>query len=199
MHSRAISTLPRPLSLSSTLFSSQLCSESQDLRASLVETSQRNLKTDTDFVTDTLKRALLYEGTVFIVIDGLDEVEEIERKRLLYLLRDILKDCQDTRLYISSREEVDIARIISTDATTVSVDRRNVESIQAYVSKRFKDWMEVAEFEAQAKEELKGLLSVLAPHSQGTFGKTLALRLPSNLNYSFPRDVSLCSHRLRQY
>ncbi|KAL1897946.1 hypothetical protein Sste5346_003798 [Sporothrix stenoceras] len=52
------------------------------------------------------------DGPTYIVMDGLDEMDEDERQILLWQLGDLAKHCEDLRLLISSRAEDDISRAL---------------------------------------------------------------------------------------
>ncbi|RYP49270.1 hypothetical protein DL768_004993 [Monosporascus sp. mg162] len=65
----------------------QLASDDDDLRAIVCESIGEDLRSSTEGAVDVFKQLLAYAGLVYIIIDGLDEIEELERGRLLkYLL-----------------------------------------------------------------------------------------------------------------
>ncbi len=181
----------------------QLGSEEADLLAVLADSSTRDLKSNTKVGTDTLMTALKCAGTTFIVIDGLDEVEDFERKQVLYLLVGMLKDCPEVRICISSRIEVDIDKIIGPHANSLRVDSSNTESIQMYVELRFKSWMEDAGFEEQAERNIKGLMSGIVAQAKGKFTVGCLVFIPTLKHLLtpllfFPRHVPLYADGPRQ-
>jgi hypothetical protein len=128
----------------------QLLVENKSLRAVVHDaylSNYRQLTGARDFV-----RALLYNllqdcGLTYIIIDGLDEVDGRDRGYLLKSLLDMLKQCKDVKLLLSSRPERSIARELVRVATSIRVDQVNRLDIATYVREegndlvsRFRDW-----------------------------------------------------------
>jgi hypothetical protein len=121
----------------------QLAARDADLQAMLTDSNKQDLMTNTTATKELLADVLKCAGATFLVIDGLDEVEEFERKQLLTSLIEILKACTDSNLKIciSSRAEDDIVKILEPTAATVRVDKENTTGILTYVNSRFEEWM----------------------------------------------------------
>lgn len=106
-------------------------------------------------------------GPVYIVVDGVDEIDDIERGRLLNRLLDLSKDCEETKILISSRPEEDITRILNSRSAIIRVDNRNAGSIQAFVTRRTQEWFLDRDFLPEARAEIEGLLAPLASNAKG--------------------------------
>jgi hypothetical protein len=183
MHTTALSILL------SILF--QLASFDPEIQHILVESNQRELKNNTTATKDLLKQALSLAGPVFILVDGLDEIYEDERRLLLSHLLEVVDECNETRLCVSSRKEDDIARVMRNAAETIRVDRKNAGSIQSYIRYRFDEWMKITDFLPEAKAEIHGLLSPVAANAKGKPEKRTVLTFSLT---SAPRNVSVCQN-----
>jgi hypothetical protein len=80
----------------------------------MTEFNQRDLKSNTEAVTDLFKTTISTIGPLFVIIDNVDEINEYKRTHLLYILLNILKESSEIKLYFNSRAEGDIDRIIGT-------------------------------------------------------------------------------------
>ncbi|KAF4628634.1 hypothetical protein G7Y89_g9520 [Cudoniella acicularis] len=153
--------------LQSLLF--QISCNEPPIQLLLTEFNQRDLKSNTKAVTDLLKNAISVIGPAFVVVDGVDELDESERTHLLCILLDILKESSEMKLCFSSRAEDDIDRIIGTQAEVIRVDKNNSGSIQSYINHRTKQLIEKHQFSPAAKSEILSLLSPVAANSKGMF------------------------------
>ncbi|KAJ4193958.1 hypothetical protein NW767_010198 [Fusarium falciforme] len=145
----------------------QAAEDDKDFQTLLVESQERELRGNTGYIVGLLKTFLATSGSTFIIIDGLDEMEECERQILLHRLTELSKECKDLRLLISSRSEDDISRRLEDKATTIRVDDRNSGSIQIYVDRRFEDWMASRQFNPATKKELLQFISPLSAKANG--------------------------------
>ncbi|KEY74072.1 hypothetical protein S7711_02661 [Stachybotrys chartarum IBT 7711] len=153
----------------------QLTAKDDDLQEVLCQSSCGNLKNNLGVAAGLLQTILSCAGRIYLIVDGLDEMEEIERRRLLSQIADISKACQETRILISSRAEDDIARILNPVSPAIRVDGRNAGSIQAYINNWAREWFLVCDFLPRDKAEILGLLAPLS-------SKTKACRVSSSLN-----------------
>ncbi|KAF2179185.1 hypothetical protein K469DRAFT_801445 [Zopfia rhizophila CBS 207.26] len=87
----------------------------------------------TDLVRDS--------GPIFVVLDGVDEVEEVERKDLLSTLLRLKESCKNMKLLISSRAETDIAVLLKKRALSLRVDHNNSEDIELYINTQYDSWV----------------------------------------------------------
>ncbi|RYP05157.1 hypothetical protein DL764_004011 [Monosporascus ibericus] len=120
----------------------QLATECKDTRSLLVEAKQRELKSNTRYASDSLKNLLKCTGPTYIIVDGLDEIDHLERRILLQALVECIEECNDLEVLISSRAEDDIAKILEKKAKIIRAHTRNSDSIQDYVEYRSRDWMD---------------------------------------------------------
>lgn len=186
--SHRVSTTARSILLS-LLF--QLALDEQYVRSVLVELDERNLRSSTDYVSEHLTELLDGAGTTYIVIDGLDEVEPVERRILLQQLAKLEK-CPEVKVMVGSRPEDDITRILDSTFTPIRVDKKNSGSIQLYVNQRARDWMASVGFGEEACEQLRHLLAPIAPNANGTSSFSPHYHLLGGLNniLMFTRHVS---------
>ena len=148
----------------------QLVTEEKDLQSvlcSIFQSNRRDLKSSTRFALETILALLKCIGPIYIIINGLDEIGELERQMILLHLLDVLKDCDKVKLLISSRYEDDIIRVLKDDAQTIRVDHQNAGCIQAYITRRTQKWLSNFNFDEQACLEIYGLLFPLAAKAKG--------------------------------
>jgi hypothetical protein len=125
------------------------------------------MKSSTSESEDVLKKLLVYCAPAYIVVDGVDEIEEIERFRLLKHLIALSKECEEVNILISSRPEADIESVLKDEATVLRVDKKNAGSIQKFVNRWCQDWFNERHFMADVRAEIEGLLAPLASNSEG--------------------------------
>ncbi|KAF2239008.1 hypothetical protein EV356DRAFT_504364 [Viridothelium virens] len=147
----------------------QLASNHEDLQAVLTQSSHEDLKYNIDSATRLLTTLAACAGPVYFIIDGLDEVEELERGRFLKRLLGALESCKDAKILVSSRPEADLEKILEETATRLRVDHRNAQGIKAYVDKHTKKWFRDREFLPEAEMEIKNLLAPLPATAKGMF------------------------------
>ena len=168
--------------LHSLLF--QLARDDSALQDVLCEVSRETLSSDPTAATDILIKLLACSGRVHIIIDGLDEIDEIERVRLLQEMLRVSNSCEETRILISSRAEHDLETLLKPVSTEIRVDTRNTDSIQTYVSNRYCDWIQNRHFSPEDKKEIMTLLFPIAGRAKGNLysGRpvvgTVPFRLP---------------------
>lgn len=151
----------------------QLLDDDSTFRPILFEafhSNHRKLKSDPDFVMDLLGKILKGVGPSFIIIDGLDELEEPSWKRLLSDILQLHENCPETKLLISSREERDISIRLREKATLLRVDHRNLEDIDSFVQLECQTLL--LEMAAQGADNLtchkvKEALSTIAENAEG--------------------------------
>ncbi|CAI4215913.1 unnamed protein product [Parascedosporium putredinis] len=124
--------------LHSLLF--QLASYDSELPRALIDTSKHDLKTKPEISAELLSEGLKRVGGAYIVVDGLDEMEEFSRKKLLLHFLQMADACSDLplRLFFSSRAEDDINATLSARASIISAHANNAVAIQCYVNYRIK-------------------------------------------------------------
>jgi hypothetical protein len=101
----------------------------------------RQIMSSFEFTTELFANLVKASGTIFIVIDGVDEMAETQRRILLKALTGQLKVCEDLKLLISSRRERDIELALGNDVPSARVDHKNMEDIEAYIKQQTEDWL----------------------------------------------------------
>ncbi|KAF4151939.1 hypothetical protein CNMCM6069_002829 [Aspergillus lentulus] len=153
--------------LHSLLF--QVASQHEDLQDVLCHSTNEQIKSNITVAVDTLKSILDCAGQVFLIVDGLDEIDEVERRVLLKQLLHLSHECHETRIFISSRREEDIAVILEARSETIRVGGRNEESIQVFVDYQLKQIFQSRRFPPQIQDEIKRSLAPLASKAKGMF------------------------------
>lgn len=151
--------------LHSLLF--QLASQHEDLQDVLCHLTNEQIKSNITVAVDTLKTVLECAGPAFLIIDGLDEIEEIERGVLLKQLLRLSHECHETRIFVSSRREEDITAILEARSEMIRVDGRNEESIQVFVDYQLKQIFQSSRFPPQIQDEIQRSLAPLASKAKG--------------------------------
>ncbi|KAI3319186.1 hypothetical protein HD806DRAFT_295960 [Xylariaceae sp. AK1471] len=164
-HMHSSSTTARSI-LQSLAF--QLASQDKDAQAVLVESKARDISTSTKYVSGLLKTLLTGSGPTYIIVDGLDEMEQKERSILLEQLVG-MDCCPEMRILFSSRPEDDIANILDTKAIEIHVNKRNSGSIETYIKQRARNWFEDGEFDQEAQKQIERLLVPIAARAKGMF------------------------------
>lgn len=147
----------------------QLASNDRNVQDMLTDSNKRDFMSNLVAAKSMLQDVLKCKGPTFVVIDGLDEVDEVERKLIQSSLLDILHACKDTgfRVCISSRAEDDIDRFLAPKAAVIRVDDGNRRGIYTYVNTRYDEWMGNADFLDEGKAEIKALLSSICMKARG--------------------------------
>ena len=82
---------------------------------------------------------------VYIILDGLDECDEIERKQLLRTVRGLLKNCSNLHVLVASRKGVDVRPARGENCETLIVKEKNRTDIEQFVAKEINDlWGEIS-------------------------------------------------------
>ncbi len=163
-HSHSSSTSALSI-LHSLLF--QLLADDDDLQTSFCQSARTNLKNDTGVAAELLKALLNCAGNVYIIIDGVDEIPETERGRLLRQFLDLSTACLEAHILISSRPERDIADRLDPTFGKIRVDKCNSGSIQTFVTTRKSQWFQERGFFEDQKQDIEALLAPLASNARG--------------------------------
>lgn len=145
----------------------QLASDDDDLQAALSHTSRENLKNSITVAVNLLTTLLNCAGPVYIIVDGVDEIDEIERGRLLHQLLDLSKNCEETKILISCRPEADIKTILDSASASIRVDNCNAGSIQAFVNRESHRWFQTRNFLPSERADIERLLAPVAANAKG--------------------------------
>lgn len=145
----------------------QLASNDDDLKAALYQSTRENLKNSITVAVSLLTTLLNSAGPVYIIIDGVDEIDETERGRLLRQFLDLSKNCEETKILISCRPEADIESILGPTSTSIRVDNRNAGSIQAFVNRQSHEWFQARDFFPDDRADIERLLAPVAANAKG--------------------------------
>lgn len=145
----------------------RLVSGNGDLETVVCESCNEECKQSLKGAGDLLVAVLRCAGPTYLIVDGVDEMEETERGRLLAELLRILKLSPETRLFISSRAEADLLSILRNDATVITIEQKNFQCIRRYIRQWAQDWVVEREFWPAEQTEIKLGLEQLALKSQG--------------------------------
>ena len=144
----------------------QLASGSDELPDLLCQASRTDVKDSVSAAIDLFKLLLGCAGRTYVVVDGLDEMNVIERGLLLKQIVSASHACQDLKLLISSRAEDDIAEILR-ETATIRIDKWNTGSIRAFISQRTEEWFVRSRFQVEAQHEIRDLMAPLASKANG--------------------------------
>ena len=106
---------------------------------------------------------------VYIILDGLDECDEIERKQLLKTILGLWQNCSNLHVLVASRKEVDIRRALETHCETLIVEERNRIDIRHFVTREINElWRKIRHIaEPTAREFLKTVRHNIVNQSEG--------------------------------
>ena len=81
-----------------------------------------------------LEKFICSSEPVYIILDGLDECKEVERKQLLRTILHLWKTCSNLHVLIASRKEVDIRQALETGCETLLLEEKNRTDIKRFVT-----------------------------------------------------------------
>lgn len=99
------------------------------------------LKSNLSYLEDLFIELLRDTGHAFIIIDGVDEVNLLQRALLLKSLLKVKESSKNIKLLIISRLETDIAIELEKKAFPIRVDHRNAKDIETYVDHEVDEWL----------------------------------------------------------
>lgn len=130
----------------------------------------RKLKNDEDFVIDLLCKVFKSTGSNFIILDGLDELDDCSWGHLLTSLFKINKSCPETKFLVSSREERGITLRLDKKAIPLRIDHQNSKDIESFVQLECKSLLlEMRDLGADENTclEIKGKMSKISEKAAG--------------------------------
>ncbi|KAF5667794.1 NACHT domain-containing protein [Fusarium heterosporum] len=147
----------------------QLARNSPALQDMVRQISRDTLEHNLAAAVDLFIKLIEGNGHVLIIIDGLDEIGEIERVSLLRQMIKVTDDCNGARLLISSRLEDNIKAILEKRSKAICVDTHNANSIHVYTKRRCQDWLRDRSFNRQDSDEITALIGGVAQKAEGMF------------------------------
>ncbi|KAI8718204.1 NACHT domain-containing protein [Fusarium sp. LHS14.1] len=145
----------------------QLASDSLALQTELRQSNHKNLRNSLEETADLLQSLLECAGETYVVIDGIDEIELVERSRLLKQLIKLGEACQKCRILLSSRSEDDVSTALREKVVDIKVDQRNAGSIKTFVNHQMKTWFDQRCFKAETRHDIEGWAAPLASNAKG--------------------------------
>lgn len=145
----------------------QLTSSDDELQTILCNMSRENFKSNIEVALEIFSTLLVCSGAVFTVIDGVDEMEKIERIRLVTHLINLQAKCEKLRICFSSRSEDDLQVLLKNDAASIRVDNRNADSIQEFVRQWSEKWFLEHRIRPKEENEMRKWLAPLPSKSKG--------------------------------
>lgn len=131
---------------------------------------RRKLLRDQDFVKDILCMVLTSIGPSYIVLDGLDEIEEFCWRDLLAAVFDIKESCAEAKLLISSREAREIDLALKDRVTALRIGKHNHEDIQAFIRCEMEGLLlRFDDADEQVRSRIRVALESIADKSDGAF------------------------------
>ena len=122
----------------------------------------RLLGRDHGSVRDLLCSVLASVGPAFIVLDGLDEIDEVGWKDVLATVLDIKDKCVETKVLVASRDLRGISTTLETHAVaTVLVNKHNGVDIREFVHAKSRDMLLDLERQGASKGDRSGIQTAL--------------------------------------
>jgi hypothetical protein len=128
--------------------------------------NQRKFNEDVDYIKGLLCDVIKDSGSTYIVVDGLDELDEHTRQPLLNTLLGMVDLCGEIRFLLSSRKEHDLLRILGTRASSIMLNEKNLKDIESYVEKQGKEWCDELRYSGatdsecdEVRDEMKGVVT----------------------------------------
>ncbi|KAK8054923.1 hypothetical protein PG993_000150 [Apiospora rasikravindrae] len=150
-------------------FAFQVVSDDHDLQVVVCQSYSAETNQSLEGTTIFLSAVLACAGPTYLVLDGLDEMERIERSLLLDQLMLVLESSNETKLFISSRPEADLATKLNKKATDLPINKQNTPGIQTFVHQSMESWFARREFWPEEKAEIEACLKPLATKAKGMF------------------------------
>jgi len=146
----------------------QLAEKDDDAMAIICESMANSSSNNLTAVGDLLSSLANYTAPSYIVIDGVDEIREGERDRLVSELLRQVAVCKRLRLILSSRPEADLIRLLR-KKTVIHIHDRNEDSIKNYVENRCQSFFSERRVLPAIRTEILKLLSPLPSRAKGMF------------------------------
>ncbi|KAH9217331.1 hypothetical protein DL95DRAFT_494393 [Leptodontidium sp. 2 PMI_412] len=147
----------------------QLARRDEGLMAIICDSLVEDIQSDLTAASNLLSSLIHYAGSVYLVVDGVDEISQAERGRLVTELLRLTKTCEKLRIILSSRSEADIVRLLGDTAVVISVHDHNEGSIKGYIDERSQNIFRTRKIFPKAQVEIRKLLVPLVSRAKGMF------------------------------
>lgn len=157
--------------------------ESNDERVDLVcESMGEDLKNNLTAAKDLLRSLIVHAGSVYLVIDGVDEISKSERGRIVAELLGLAKSCDGLRVILSCRPEADLTKALDGTTVAMQVHDHNEENIECYVEESTQQMFEDRRVLRRDQTEIQQLLAPIARRANGMFlYARLIMRMAENM------------------
>lgn len=145
----------------------QLAADDVELQSIVCHSNSERFRSSVEGATEIFRALLCGSGPVYIIIDGLDEVELVVRGRVLKILLQLSSEIDALNLLVSCRSEADLTALLQDHAAVIRVNDLNVSGIEAYIRQRKLALYGEREFFPEAESEMNTLLAPLAAKSEG--------------------------------
>ncbi|KAK8037815.1 Nacht domain protein [Apiospora marii] len=150
-------------------FAFQVVSDDYNLQTVVCQSCTAEINQTLEGTRTFLSTILACAGPTYLILDGLDEMDRIERSLLLDQLILLLESSNETRLFISSRPEADLVAKLDKRATDLPINKHNTPGIQAFVHDSMRSWFARRGFWPEEKAEIEACLKPLASKAKGMF------------------------------
>jgi hypothetical protein len=112
-------------------------------------------------------------GVSYLFIDGLDEIDIEERKMVLDTLCSLLVEAENLKIFLSSRDEVDISRSLTKVEVVGHVHRvdlagKNQQDIKTYITEEGKGVFEkFMSLDEDTRQQVQGILDRVCDRAEG--------------------------------
>lgn len=119
------------------------------------------------FLAELLEKLICGTEPTYMIVDGLDECEESQRKEILETIICLSQKCSNLRVLFSSRREVDIDRVLQGICQIVPVDQHNRGDIQSYVTVQLQEICQKARTSGDLVANIKSLVRPIVTQANG--------------------------------
>ncbi|KAL7754599.1 hypothetical protein ACKLNR_002808 [Fusarium oxysporum f. sp. zingiberi] len=147
----------------------QLASTSLSLKTMLCQSDLQHLGNDFNVAATLFQTLIQSVGVVYVIMDGLDEVELTQRSRLIRELVRLSGECEECHILLASRAESDISRDLNSKTINIQVDKNNAGSIQVFINQTMGEWFKERGFVSDVRHQLQGWAAPLASRAKGMF------------------------------
>ncbi|KAF9760965.1 hypothetical protein IL306_004033 [Fusarium sp. DS 682] len=147
----------------------QLSSHNLSLKTMLCQSDLQHLGNDFNVAATLFKSLVQGAGVVRVIVDGLDEIDQTQRSRLIKELVRLSAECEECQILLTSRPETDISNNLDGKTTNIQVDQKNAGSIQVYINQTMEKWFEERDFVPDVRHQLQGWAAPLASQAKGMF------------------------------
>ncbi|EUC39484.1 hypothetical protein COCMIDRAFT_10428 [Bipolaris oryzae ATCC 44560] len=131
--------------------------------------NSRQLSSSVEFATNLIKQMLEMLPTTYFVVDGLDDILEVERRFLLEIMLQLHEEHENLKLLISGRPDHDIVRMLSPKVTPIRVEDGNGQEIQAYVQQRSDRWLSSLTITPEDRADISTLMGSIGKSAKAIY------------------------------